>query len=215
MHYLVLQIIGFLLAATVSGIILGWWFKGIIVTLQYDQNKQRKQQKLNSVTAQLAELRGKYQHAQQQIEQYTEYFNGSTYSEYLDACEDLKQIQARNKDLSTQLAHYKQQVEQLKIQVQDKVGTLELFDEIEVTPAPNTTPTKAYYHDDLKKIKGITQEIEQQLNSLGILKYRQIAEFSLQDAEMIAKHLHKFELPDYHSMINTARNLYTELQHAA
>jgi len=214
MHYLVLQIIGFLLAATVSGIILGWWFKGLITALQYDQQKERKQQKLNSATTQLAQLRGKYQHAQQQIEQYTEYFNGSTYNQYLATCENLSDIEAQNKDLSTQVSHYKQQLKQLKRQLQHNTGQVELS-ELETMPLRTTAPAKAYYNDDLKKIKGITQEIEQQLNSLGILKYRQIAEFSLQDAEMVAKHLSKFELPDYRSMINTARSLYTELQQAA
>jgi len=213
MHYLVLQIIGFLLAATVSGIVLGWWFKGIMTALQCDQQQQRSQQKLHSAKTQLTQLRGKYQHAQQQIEQYTEYFNGSTYSQYLETCEILSQVQAENKDLVAYVAQQKQQLQRLQNQSSDNTESSSVAD-IEVQQA-TTAPTKAYYNDDLKKIKGITHEIEQQLNSLGILKYRQIAEFSLQDVEMIAKHLSKIELPDYRSMISTARNLYSELQHAA
>jgi predicted flap endonuclease-1-like 5' DNA nuclease len=207
MHYLVLQIIGFLLAATIGGVVLGWWFKGIMTVLQRDQQQQRDQQELDSVKTQLTQLRGKYLHTQQQIEQYTEYFNGSTYS----------QLQDENRDLLTQIAQYQQQVQRLQTKLENNVGKIasSAIETKKQKPPVITAPAKAYYNDDLKKIKGITKEIEQQLNSLGILKYRQIAEFSLQDAEMIAKHLSKLELPDYRSMISTARNLYTELQHAA
>ena len=212
MHYLVIQIIGFLLAATVGGIILGWWFKGIIIALQSDQQQQRKQQKLDSISTQLTQLRGKYHHAQQKIEQYTEYFNGSTYHQYLETCENLDHLQVENKDLLAKVSYYKQQLQhhtgQAEVAQTDTVP-------IQTTPIQTTAPAKAYYNDDLKKINGITTEIEQQLNCLGILKYRQIAEFSLQDAEMIAKHLSKFELPDYRAMIDTARNLCTERQQAA
>ena len=66
------------------------------------------------------------------------------------------------------------------------------------------------YADDLKAITGITTSIEKQLNSLGILKYRQIAEFSLQDAEMISSHLEASVLPDYNFLVTLAKGLYSD-----
>jgi predicted flap endonuclease-1-like 5' DNA nuclease len=203
MQYLVLQIMGFLLIAIIGGILLGWWFKGTMVKLQSHHKQQDNQEKLQHANAQLTDLKAKYQHAKQKIEQYTTYYNGNSYSEYLATRQQLAQMQTENQRLLDEIAQQKQQLKQLQ-SVSVQASTL--------PKSTLSTNKSTNYSDDLKKIEGITTDIERQLNSLGILKYRQIAEFSLQDAEMIATHLSTPELPDYRTMIAMAQDLYTRLQ---
>ncbi len=188
MYYLALQMIGFLLTATLSGICLGWWFKGTRIAWQCQHKQQQQKYKLQYANSQLCQLKTQYQHAQQQIEKYTRHFNSSGHTQYLKICEELRKSQRENKQLRAEIHK----------NTEHRSHT---------TTAKYPMHSSDYFRDDLKKIEGINPKIEQQLNSLGILKYQQIADLSVKDVELVASYLNSPPLPDYQCMVQTAREL--------
>jgi predicted flap endonuclease-1-like 5' DNA nuclease len=155
---------------------------------QCQHEQQQQKYKLQYANSQLKQLKIQYQHTQQQIEKYTRHFNSSSHTQHLKICEELRKSQRENK--------------QLRAKIQRNT------DNRSHTPTSKyTVHSSDYFRDDLKKIDGINPKIEQQLNSLGILKYQQIADLSVKDVELVASHLNSPPLPDYQCMVQTARKL--------
>lgn len=215
MHYLALQITVFLLTAVISGIAIGWWIKGMLMKIQFEDNKNQNasdHRNLIDTREQYLTLRAKYEQAQQQIDKYSAHYNSNTYGEYLETRKALEQARAEQEHLRTELSQQKSVIQALQHEIDRDNSILDsktytqdlskLAKQIDVEEDSISPP------DDLKKITGIDHNTEQQLNSLGILKYRQIAEFSLQDAEMIANHLESTALPDYNFMVTMAKGLH-------
>ncbi|WGZ94581.1 MAG: hypothetical protein QJT81_00920 [Candidatus Thiothrix putei] len=50
-----------------------------------------------------------------------------------------------------------------------------------ITPITNTQRPEVGKHDDLTRIQGISQQLASQLKALGIVTYRQVAEFTSDD----------------------------------
>jgi predicted flap endonuclease-1-like 5' DNA nuclease len=219
MHYLALQITVFLLIAILSGIAIGWWAKGLFIKVLLEDHKSQSsstQRNFLDIREQLRVLQVKHKQAQQQIEKYSAHYNNNTYGQYLEARKELELTRKRNEELLTE-NHKK---DSLINKLEHKQAQNNISDSTQsyaVKSTANSIHTEIhveddYYSDDLKKIRGITSQVEGQLNSLGILKYRQIAEFSLQDAEMISQHLESHALPDYSFMVATARDLHISKQ---
>ncbi len=217
MQYLALQIAIFLLIATISGIALGWWIKGMIVKVQLEDIKNQNvsnRRNLKDTREQLSVLQAKNEHAQQQIDKYSAHYNSNTYGQYLEARKSLEVTRKNYEALLAELNQQKALNKKLEhqISVNSEITHSHDFKRelLSSTKSIEIDVEEDYFSDDLKKISGITPDMEKQLNSLGILKYRQIAEFSLQDAEMISGHLSSSSLPDYSFMVSTARGLHSK-----
>ena len=215
MHYLALQITAFLLIAIISGIALGWWIKGMLVGIQLEDYKNQNasdHRNLKDTREQLFILQAKYDQAQQQIDKYTAHYNSNTYGQYIETRKALETARKEQEELLIELNQTKAALERLQYQIDqsDKVSDSYHHAKKLMNYSKHTEidVEDDYDSDDLKKISGITQETEKQLNSLGILKYRQIAEFSLQDAEMISKYLNNTSLPDYKLLVSSAKDLH-------
>lgn len=218
MHYLALQITVFLLTAMISGIAIGWWVKGILMRIHIEDSKNQNlsdHRNLIDTREQLITLQAKYKQSQQQIDKYSAHYNSNTYGQYLEVRKSLEQVRTEYESLLTELNQQKSTVQTLQYElskeskiIDSKVHSKNLS-KIAIQPEDNEDDILSH-PDDLKKISGINGRMEQQLNSLGILKYRQIAEFSLQDAEMISNHLKTSILPDYNGMVNMAKGLHFE-----
>ena len=221
MHYLALQITLFLLFAVISGVALGWWIKGMITTVQFEDAKNQNasdQRNLKDAREQLSALHAKYEHAQHQIDKYSSHYNSNTYGQYLETRKSLELSRKENEVLLADLNQQKFIIDKLQheLKQENKICDSQQGYANNVSKAHKTTVIDTQddcFSDDLKKITGITSNMEKQLNSLGILKYRQIAEFSLQDAEMISTHLENIELPDYASLVATAKGLHFDKYH--
>ena len=223
MHYLALQITVFLLTAVISGIAIGWWIKGMLMKIQLEDSKNQNvsdHRNLIDTREQYLTLQAKYKQAQQQIDKYSAHYNSNTYGKYLETRKSLEQARAEQESLRTELNQQKSIIQTLQHEINKENNILDskvyaqdvsrLAKQIDVEEDIMSHP------DDLKKITGINDDVEQQLNSLGILKYRQIAEFSLQDAEMISSHLESVALPDYNFMVTAAKDLhYDKYKHQA
>ena len=225
MHYLALQITVFLLTAIISGVAIGWWVKGMLMKIQFTDDKNQSvsdHRNLIDTREQLLTLQAKYKQAQQQIDKYSAHYNSNTYGQYLEARKSLEEARTERESLLSSLNHQKSIVQKLQHElsmgnkvVDSRIQTKDLSKLIKQTEV-DVEEDDSFQPDDLKKIAGINNKMEQQLNSLGILKYRQIAEFSLQDAEMISSHLDASALPDYSFMISTAKDLHSNKhQHQA
>ena len=215
MHYLALQITAFLLIAIISGIALGWWIKGMLVGIQLEDYKNQNasnHRNLKDTREQLSILQAKYDQAKQQIEKYTAHYNSNTYGQYIETRKALELVRKEKESLLAELNQAKASLEYLQEQIEqsDKVSNSHIHAQKLMNHSNHTEidVEDDYDSDDLKKISGITQETERQLNSLGILKYRQIAEFSVQDAEMISKYLNNVSLPDYKMLVSSAKALH-------
>ena len=165
---------------------------------------------------QLLTLQAKYKQAEQQIEKYSSHYNSNTYGQYLEARKSLEKARTEHERLLAKLSQKKSIIHTLEHQL-DKKSTI--IDSKQYTQDLSRLAQQTEINveddiisdpDDLKKITGINVTTEQQLYSLGILKYRQIAEFSLQDAEMISSHLEASTLPDYGFMVATAKGLHLD-----
>ncbi len=64
--------------------------------------------------------------------------------------------------------------------------------------------------DDLKKIPGIADRVEEQLHSLGIYTYRQLMEWNHAIIDEIARRLELGDLIQRHDWVGNARRLYHE-----
>ncbi len=215
MHYLALQIAAFLLIAIIIGVVLGWWIKGILVDLQLEDYKNQRisdHRNLKDAREQLFILQAKYDRAQQQIDKYTAHYNSNTYGQYIEARKALESARKEQEALLAELNQTKANLKHLQHQLEQLDNINDSYNHTQKlmnhSKHIEIDVEDAYDSDDLKKISGITQETERQLNSLGILKYRQIAEFTLQDAEMIAKYLNSVSLPDYNVLVSTAKDLH-------
>lgn len=217
MHYLTLQITVFLLTAIISGVVLGWWVKGMFVSLKLEDNKNKNvsdHRNLRDAREQLSLLQAKYDQAQDKIDRYTEHYNSNTYGKYLEVRKSLEDARKEHEELLAELNHQKNTVRKLRYQIEQdrKIADSQhylndLSNTLKKSPAFSDEESEIF-NDDLKKISGISEDLEKQLNSLGIMKYRQIAEFSVQDAEMISGHLDSQNLPEYQSMVAMAKDLY-------
>ena len=222
MHYLALQITLFLLFAAISGVALGWWIKSMITNIQVEDTKNQNasdRRNLKDSREQLIALQTKHKHAQQQIDKYSAHYNSNTYGEYLETRKSLELARKENESLLTDLNQQKFVISKLQHELKQENRVSDYQQEYaketsKITKQAGITISvdddDENYADDLKAITGITTSIEKQLNSLGILKYRQIAEFSLQDAEMISSHLEASVLPDYNFLVTLAKGLYSD-----
>ena len=221
MHYLALQITLFLLFATISGVALGWWIKSMITNVQIEDSKNQNasdHRNLKDAREQLIALQAEHKHAQQQIHKYSAHYNSNTYGEYLETRKSLELARKENESLLADLNQQKFLINKLQHELEQENKVSDYQQEYAKDTAITSKQAGVTisvdddenYSDDLKAITGITTNIERQLNSLGILKYRQIAEFSLQDAEMVSSHLEESELPDYNFLVTLAKGLYID-----
>lgn len=217
MLYLALQIVLLLSVALLIGVLMGGW----VVKWYYVRESAQ-------CLTELAGLRRNYQDASadntylrnktRQLEKVLRKIGtppaDSEYGQFLELRKTLEQTRREYQEL---LEQYHQQEEtladwQVKLQRnQEALATLQAEPLMEKTEpllavADLQEPTVLRY-DDLTRIQGISQQLASHLKALGIVTYRQVAEFTADDVQHIQRIIgsERYQPPD--SWVQDARAL--------
>lgn len=109
-----------------------------------------------------------------------------------------KKIERLEHDYETKLASASAAISSASTQFNNQVNTAFNTSETQATPsAPATAPvgllsTEPTDKDDLKRVSGIGPVFEGVLNSLGVYKFEQIANFDEENIQWVAEHIETF-----------------------
>ncbi len=217
MLYLALQIVLLLSVALLIGVLMGGW----VVKWYYVRESAQ-------CLTELAGLRRNYQDASadnaylrnktRQLEKVLRKIGAppadSEYGQFLELRKTLEHTRREYQEL---LEQYHQQEKtladwQVKLQRnQEALATLQaepLMEKTEplLTAADLQEPTVLRY-DDLTRIQGVSQQLASHLKALGIVTYRQVAEFTVDDVQHIQRIIgsERYQPPD--SWVQDARAL--------
>ncbi len=180
MSYLVVQIAVFLLIATVLGVVVGWYSAKFIYNQVCDTSKQSLH--LHQQDPMMLAENSTLHARIQQVEQL------------------LQESLASRQTLERELAHLRKALADAKSNVVPmSVG-------VSAEPWALETDTQ----DDFTLIQGINQRIADTLHALGIIQYRQIAEFTADDVSSIRRIIAAEDALPLEQWVEKAQILYQQ-----
>jgi predicted flap endonuclease-1-like 5' DNA nuclease len=222
MGYLAIQMSVFLSIAMFAGTITGWWIARFIyrqyavecrtelagLRRNYD-NAARENASLRSKLRQLEQVLhkigtppsdtdyGKFLQLRKALEKARGQYEG-----LLGQCHQQEQSLAR---LSRELQASRQELVGLRAEMPTRqAATLE-----STTWAANESPGVGK-HDDLTRIQGINQRLASKLQALGIVTYRQVAEFTSDDVHNIQRIIGTEIYQPPEEWVQNARSLFQQ-----
>lgn len=225
MEYLVLQISAFLILAVIIGLAVGWWscrfiYSGYSADCQHELSGLRRN--YEDIVRENATLRLQLRQVEQALQKLNSASSDTAYGEFL---ETRKKLEATRRQYETLLERLHQQEKTLGIlrtQLQSQRQELETQKQARANEdktqnsnarapiLPVARKPVNEQNDDLTLIQGINQKLAGKLQALGIITYRQIAEFTRDDIRSIQKVIgNDINLP-FDEWAQTARSLFQE-----
>ncbi|MBU0654153.1 MAG: hypothetical protein KJ914_03360 [Gammaproteobacteria bacterium] len=201
MEYLVLQISTFLVLAVTIGLAIGWWTCKFIYS-RYSAECQHElsglRRNYEDIAKENATLRLQLRQLEQGLRKLSASPSAADYGEYLETRKTLEATRRQYEGLLERLHQQEKTLgilhKQLKSQQQEldahKQASANQSVEKENIRAVTLQATSSPDHkqsDDLTLIQGINQKLASKLQALGIITYRQIAEFTKDDVHSIQK----------------------------
>ncbi len=183
MSYLVVQIAVFLLIATVLGVVVGWYSAKFIYNRVCDTSKQslHLNQQDPMVLAENSTLRARIQQAEQLLQESL----------------------ASRQTLERELVHLRKALAEAKSK-SPNVVPMSMRANTELWALETDT------QDDFTLIQGINQRIADTLHALGIIQYRQIAEFTADDVSNIRRIIAAEDALPLEQWVEKAQVLYQQ-----
>lgn len=192
MLYLAFQIVLLLSIALLVGVWVGGW----VAKWRYDREVAGCLTELaglrrnyHDVTVENANLRSKTRQLEKILRKISTPPVDSEYGQFLELRKTLEKTRSEYQTLLTQCHQQEKTLADLRIelqcnqQVSTRLQTTSATSRVlAIAPATaNSQRPEVSKHDDLTRIQGISQQLASQLKALGIVTYRQVAEFTSDD----------------------------------
>lgn len=224
MEYLALQISAFLITAVTVGLGVGWWackfiYSGRTADCQHELTGLRRN--YEDIIKENAALRLQLRQLEQALRKLNAQPSDADYGQFLETRKTLESTRKQYETLLERLHQQEKTLGILRQQLQNQQQELaahkqELANKSEpvAVSRPAILPTLEQrangQSDDLTLIQGINQKLASKLQALGIITYRQIAEFTHDDARVIQRVIgNDINLP-LEEWAQTARTLFQE-----
>lgn len=223
MEYLVLQISAFLILATITGLALGWWsckfiYSGYSADCQHELSGLRRN--YEDIVKENAALRLQLRHVEKALQKLSNASSDTAYGEFIETRKKLETTRCQYENLLERLHQQEKtlgilrtqlQSQQQEVEFQKQVNTGQDISSDTKPPAlPTAHKPEDEQKDDLTLIQGINQKLAGKLQALGIITYRQIAEFTKDDIYSIQRIIgNDINLP-FDEWTHAARSLFQE-----
>lgn len=218
MGYLVMQTALFLLVATVAGIALGWWgARTIHATIATNCRNELAGLRRNyeDATRDNAALRTQLRQMDSALRKISTVSTETDYGEFLENRKALENVRRQYEALLEKLHQQEQTIQQFRGQLQQR--KVELANLKQTLPTPitldvlsTTTALTPETKDDLTCIQGINSSLASKLQALGIMTYRQVAEFTRDDFTQTQRILGLESPPPFEEWVQNARLLFQQ-----
>lgn len=223
MEYLALQISAFLILATLTGLTLGWWsckfiYSGYSADCQHELNGLRRN--YEDIVKENAALRLQLRHVEKALQKLSNASSDTAYGEFIETRKKLETTRCQYEHLLERLHQQEKTLGILRTQLNTQQQELELQKQADtnqemntdtIPPAlPATHKPENEQNDDLTLIQGINQKLAGKLQALGIITYRQIAEFTKDDICSIQRVIGNDIALPFDEWAQTARSLFQE-----
>ncbi len=223
MEYLVLQISAFLILAVTAGLALGWWsckfvYSGHSADCQHELSGLRRN--YEDIVKENATLRLQLRHVEKALQKLSSASSDTAYGEFIETRKKLEATRCQYENLLERLHQQEKTLGILRTQLQTQQQEIKLQKQADtnqnITSDVKSTALSVAYkpeneqNDDLTLIQGINQKLAGKLQALGIITYRQIAEFTKDDICSIQRIIGAdINLP-FDEWAHTARSLFQE-----
>jgi predicted flap endonuclease-1-like 5' DNA nuclease len=189
MGYLVMQIAFFLLVAAMTGVSLGWWgARKIHATIATNCQNELAGLRRNyeDATRDNLALRTQLRQMDNALRKVSNLSTETDYGEFLENRKALENTRRQYEALLEKLHQQEQTIQQVRGQLQQRQTELTTLKQTRPIPLtldilPIATAPTPETKDDLTRIEGINPSLASKLQALGIMTYRQIAEFTRDD----------------------------------
>lgn len=218
MGYLVMQTALFLLVATVAGIALGWWgARTIHATIATNCRNELAGLRRNyeDATRDNAALRTQLRQMDSALRKISTVSTETDYGEFLENRKALENVRRQYEVLLEKLHQQEQTIQHIRGQLQQRKVELAALKQSLPTPVtleivPTATVLTLETKDDLTCIQGINSSLASKLQALGIMTYRQVAEFTRDDFTQTQRILGLESPPPFEEWVQNARLLFQQ-----
>jgi large subunit ribosomal protein L21 len=191
MEYLAIQVIIFLLAAVMVGVALGWW--GSSFTYQQRAEEARHElvglrRNYEDAVREKALLRIRLKKVEGALRKFATAPSVTDYAEYVQTRKALENTRRQHESLLEKLHKQQRVLEQLRKQLEARNEVLPRDTALSVTSQETSALGQSGFRfdpqdvqDDLTHISGVDSGLARKLQALGIVSYRQLAEFTAED----------------------------------
>lgn len=220
MEYLVLQIAMFLILAVAIGVAVGWWTCKFIYTNQLTDCQHELKglhRNYDDLAKENATLRLQLRQLEQALRKLNTSPSEADYGRFLETRKALEatrrqyealleKLHQQEKTLSVLRKELKQQKRELAIHKQTASSQHPAPAKTALAPLMNIP--KHEQHDDLTRIEGINQKLAGKLQAMGIMTYRQLAEFTRDDEHNMQRLVGNDISRPLEELAQTARSLF-------
>lgn len=200
MEYFVIQTAIFLLLAVVAGIALGWWGARLVhanLTANCQNELAGLRRNYEDAIKDNLLLRTQLRQMEGALRKVGNTSSNADYGEFLETRKALETTRRQYEALLEKLHQQEKSLNQFRTQLQSRKAELdELKQSITVPAKDASTPLASLgkalepelvASDDLTCIQGVNQSLASKLRALGIISYRQIAEFTRDDINSVQR----------------------------
>lgn len=222
MEYLVLQIATFLILATTIGVAVGWWTCKFIYVNQLTECQHELtglHRNYDDIAKENATLRLQLRQLEQALRKLNTPPSEADYGRFIETRKALEttrrqyealleKLHLQEKALGTLRKELAQQKQELAAKKQTAINQNSTPTSTKTTLAPLPNIPESEHQDDLTRIEGINQKLAGKLQAMGIMTYRQLAEFTKDDEHNIQRLVGNDISRPLEELARTARSLF-------